>query len=155
MPKTLEAQLNGKGLRVAIVASRFNGPIVSKLIDGAVDCLVRHGVANEAITLVRVPGSFELPQAAGPLAGSGKYDVVIPLGVLIRGETAHFDLIAREVTRGLGELGASGKTVVPFGLLTAESTEQAEERAGGKHGNRGWDAALAALEMAGLRRELG
>jgi 6,7-dimethyl-8-ribityllumazine synthase len=155
MPKTIEGQLNAKGLKVAIVASRFNEFLVARLLSGAVDCLVRHGVEDGALTIVRVPGSFEIPQAARKLAAARKHDAVIALGVLIRGETPHFDLIASEVTRGLGSIAYETGVPVSFGILTAETTEQATERSGGKMGNRGWDAAIAAIEMANVGRELG
>jgi len=155
MPKTIEGNLNAKGLKVAIVASRFNEFLVSRLLAGAVDCLVRHGVEDGAMMIVRVPGSFEIPLAARKLALAKKHDAVIALGVLIRGETPHFDLIAGEVTRGLGNIASETGVPVSFGILTAETTAQAVERAGGKMGNRGWDAALSAIEMANVGRELG
>lgn len=155
MPKTIEGNLGAKGLKVAIVASRFNDFLVARLLAGAVDCLVRHGCEDAGVTVVRVPGSFEIPQAARKLATARKHDVVIALGVLIRGETPHFDLIAAEVTRGLGSIAYDTGVPVSFGVLTAETTEQAMERAGGKLGNRGWDAALSAIEMANVGRELG
>jgi 6,7-dimethyl-8-ribityllumazine synthase len=155
MPRTLEGNLNAKGLKVAIVASRFNDFIVSRLVSGATDCLVRHGAEPDAITLVRVPGSFEIPVAARRVAAARKHDAVVALGVLIRGETPHFDVIAAEVARGLGQAAADTGVPVAFGVVTAESTEQAMERAGGKMGNRGWEAAMSAIEMANLGRELG
>ncbi|HZE88904.1 MAG TPA: 6,7-dimethyl-8-ribityllumazine synthase [Verrucomicrobiae bacterium] len=155
MPKIVEGHLGAKGLRVAIVASRFNESLVSRLLAGAVDCLTRHGAEDSAITIVRVPGSFELPAIARRLAHAKKHDAIVALGVLIRGETPHFDLIAADVTRGLGAIAAETGIPVAFGVLTAESSEQAAERAGGKMGNRGWDAASAAIEMANLGRELG
>jgi 6,7-dimethyl-8-ribityllumazine synthase len=155
MTRKIEAELNGKGLRVALVASRFNEVIVSRLVSGATDCLVRHGVEEKAITIVRVPGSFEIPQMVRRVVAAKKHDAVVALGVLIRGETPHFDVIAREVARGLGELALGASMPVSFGVLTAETTDQALERAGGKMGNRGWDAALSAIEMARLGSELG
>lgn len=155
MPKTIQAGLDASGLKFALVASRFNGSLVTLLIQGATDCLIRHGVREEDLTLVRVPGAFEIPLAVQKLAAGRKHDAVVALGVLIRGETPHFELIAAEVTRALGEAMRSSGVPVGFGLLTAESTEQAAERAGGKMGNRGWDAAQAALEMARLGKELG
>jgi 6,7-dimethyl-8-ribityllumazine synthase len=155
MPKIIEGHLNAKGLKVAIVASRFNDFLVARLLSGAVDCLVRHGAEEAGLTVVRVPGSFEIPQTVRKLAAAKKHDVVIALGVLIRGETPHFDLIAAEVTRGLGSVACETGVPVAFGVLTAETTEQAMERAGGKMGNRGWDAALSAIEMANVGRELG
>jgi 6,7-dimethyl-8-ribityllumazine synthase len=155
MPKVIEGNLIAKGLKVAIVASRFNGDLVSRLLEGAVDCLIRHGADDASITVVRVPGAFEIPQAARKLALAKKHDVIVPLGVLIRGETPHFDLIAAEVTRGLGSVAGETGVPVSFGIVTAETTEQAAERSGGKMGNRGWDAALAAIEMVNMGRELG
>jgi 6,7-dimethyl-8-ribityllumazine synthase len=155
MPKRIEAKLDAAGLSFAVIASRFNGSIVARLVEGAVDCLIRHGARDEAITIVRVPGSYELPQAAHRIASMGKHDAIIALGVLIRGETPHFDLIASAVTRGLSQAAVSGGKPVAFGVVTAENTEQAVERSGGKMGNRGWDAALSAVEMAQLERELG
>jgi 6,7-dimethyl-8-ribityllumazine synthase len=155
MPKRIEAALDASGLKFAIVASRFNESLVGRLIDGAVDCLLRHGAADGDVTLVRVPGSWELPQAVHRIAAARKHDAVIALGVLIRGETPHFDLIAAAVARGLAGASASQGIPVAFGVLTAESTDQALERAGGKLGNRGWDAAISAVEMARLGRELG
>jgi len=155
MPKTIQAGLDAAGLKIAIVASRFNGSIVSHLVTGASDCLARHGAADEDITLVRVPGSFEVPLAVQKLASARKHDAIVALGVLIRGETPHFDLIAAEVTRALGAISRSTGVPVSFGIVTAETAEQASDRAGGKMGNRGWDAAQAAIEMARLGRELG
>lgn len=155
MIQTIAAKLEAGGLRFAIIASRFNDALVARLVDGAVDCLVRHGAATEQITVVRVPGSFELPQAAHRIASAGKHDAVIALGVLIRGETPHFDHIAASVARGLTDAAVSSGKPVAYGMVTAESTDQAMERSGGKMGNRGWDAALSAIEMARLGRELG
>jgi len=155
MPKTIQAGLDAAGLRVALVASRFNGSIVSLLIGGATDCLLRHGAKEEEITLIRVPGAFEIPNVVQRLATARKHDAIVALGVLLRGETPHFDLIAAEVTRGLGETARISGVALGFGILTAESSEQALDRAGGKMGNRGWDAAQAAIEMARLGRELG
>lgn len=155
MPKTIQAGLDAAGLRVALVASRFNGSLVGLLIGGATDCLLRHGAKEEDLTIVRVPGAFEIPLAVQKLAAARKHDAIVALGVLIRGETPHFDLIAAEVTRALGEAARSTGVPVAFGVVTAESAEQAADRAGGKMGNRGWDAAQAAVEMARLGKELG
>jgi len=155
MPKNIEGHLNAKGLRVAIVASRFNDHLVERLLAGALDCLLRHGAEDGSITVVRVPGSFEVPQAVRKIAAARKHDAVVALGVLIRGETPHFDLIAAEVTRGLGGVAAETGVPVAFGIVTAETTDQATERSGGKMGNRGWDAALSAIEMSNVGRELG
>lgn len=155
MPKQITAKLEASGLKFALVASRFNDAMVSRLLDGAIDCLLRHGAADQDITVVRVPGSWELPQAVQKIAGARKHDAIVALGVLIRGETPHFDLIAASVARGLTAAATATGVPVAFGVLTAESTEQALERSGGKMGNRGWDAALSAVEMAQLGRELG
>jgi 6,7-dimethyl-8-ribityllumazine synthase len=155
MARITEAVLNAKGLKFAIVSSRFNSSVVARLESGTQDCLARHGAEEMAVSLVRVPGCFEIPQVVKKLAEGGKHDAVIALGALIRGETPHFDLIASGVVRGLQEVALQTGTPVSFGIVTADSTEQATERAGGKMGNRGWDAALAAIEMAQLGRELG
>lgn len=155
MVRTIETGLHAKGLRFAIVASRFNSTLVERLLAGALDGLIRHGAEESGISVVRVPGSFEIPLAVHKLAASGKHDAVLALGVLIRGETPHFDRISAEVTRGLGHASLATGVPVAFGVVTAESTDQAEERCGGKMGNRGWDAALSAIEMARLVKELG
>ena len=137
-----------------VVVSRFNDALVGRLEAGAIDCLVRHGADEEDLTVVRVPGSWELPLVAHRLADSGEADAVIALGALVRGGTAHFDLIAAEVSKGLASSSISTGVPITFGVITAETLEQAVERAGTKHGNRGWDAALAAIEMANLYRGL-
>jgi 6,7-dimethyl-8-ribityllumazine synthase len=145
--------LAGAGRRFAIVASRFNDRIGGALIVGAVDCLRRHGVAAADILLVTVPGAWEIPQALSAVAASqklGKLDGLIALGVVIRGETPHFDYLARECTAGIARAGERHGLPVAYGVLTCDTSQQAEERAGGKAGNKGWEAALAALEMAGL-----
>lgn len=153
--KTFEGVLKGEGLKVAIVASRFNEFIGAKLITGAKDCLVRHGVSGQDIDLAWVPGSFEIPLAAQQLAASKKYNAVICVGAVIRGNTPHFDYVAAEVTKGIAQVQLDTGVPVVFGVLTTDTIEQAVERAGTKAGNRGWDAALAALEMANLLTELG
>lgn len=140
----------GQGRRVAVVASRFNNAVTSKLVDGATDALVRHGVAADDIDTVWVPGAWELPAAVRRLMGGERYDAVVALGAVIRGETPHFDYVAGEAARGLATASAEFELPVGFGLLTCDTMEQAEARAGGAHGNKGWDAALAALEMADL-----
>lgn len=152
--RTYEGVLQGKGLRFAIVASRFNEFIGAKLITGAKDCLVRHGVDSASIDLVWVPGSFEIPLAAQRLAKGGKYSGVICVGAVIRGNTPHFDYVAAEVTKGIAQVQLDTGVPVVFGVLTTDTIEQAVERAGTKAGNRGWDAALAALEMTNLLSEL-
>jgi 6,7-dimethyl-8-ribityllumazine synthase len=140
----------GAGRRVAVLASRFNESVTRKLADGAVDALVRHGLASENIDLVWVPGAWELPAAARRLLASERYDALVVVGAVIRGETPHFDYIAAEASRGLAQASADYDVPVGFGLLTTDTADQAEARAGGDHGNKGWDAALAALEMADL-----
>lgn len=145
-----EGGLNGAGKRFGIVASRFNSRVVEPLVAGAVDCLRRHGVEPGSIHLVRVPGAWEIPQAAEELAASGQVDALIAIGVVIRGETPHFDYICSACSRGLASLPKRHRLPVGFGVLTCDTSEQAQERAGGKAGNKGWEAALAALEMADL-----
>jgi 6,7-dimethyl-8-ribityllumazine synthase len=151
----LEGQLNAKGLRVALVVSRFNEFLVDKLVAGARDCLLRHGADEAALTEIRVPGSFELPFAAKLAAESGRYDAVICLGAVIRGGTPHFEFIAAEAAKGIAQVGLATGVPTLFGVLTTDTLEQAIERAGTKSGNKGWDAALAAIELADLRRRLG
>ena len=150
MPPLIEGPLDAKGLKVALIASRFNEFVTSKLVEGALDGLVRHGADPKNLTLVKVPGSFELPQVASKLAAQGGYDAIVALGCLIRGETPHFDLIAAEAAKGLAQVGVSSGVPVIFGVLTCDTMEQAIDRAGGKAGNKGWDAALAAIEMVSL-----
>jgi 6,7-dimethyl-8-ribityllumazine synthase len=153
--KTLEGKLVADGAKVAIVASRFNEFIVTKLIGGAVDGLVRHDVKDDDITLAWVPGAFEIPVIAKKLAASGKYDAVICLGAVIRGATSHYDYVCAEVSKGVAT--ASMETGVPvlFGILTTDTIEQAIERAGTKAGNKGYDCALSAIEMINLAKQLG
>ncbi|MUM76518.1 6,7-dimethyl-8-ribityllumazine synthase [Pseudodesulfovibrio sp. F-1] len=152
--KTIEGQLNAQGLRVAIVAARFNDFIVDRLISGAVDYLVRHGGSEDNLTLVRLPGAFELPLAAQKLARSGHYDGVVVLGAVIRGATPHFDYVCNECAKGVAQ--ASMETGVPmgFGLLTCDSLDQAIERAGSKAGNKGVEAASAMLETIRVLEQL-
>ena len=136
-----------EGIRVGIIASRFNSFIVEKLLDGAVDGLVRHGVEDKNITAVWVPGAFEIPVIAKKMAESDKYDAVIAVGAVIRGSTSHYDYVCSEVSKGIAQVGmATGKPVL-FGVITTENIEQAIERAGSKAGNKGYDCALAAIEM--------
>lgn len=151
----LEGQLNAKGLRVALVVSRFNEFLVDKLVAGARDCLLRHGADEAALTEIRVPGSFELPFVAKLAAESGRYDAVICLGAVIRGGTPHFEYIAAEAAKGIAQVGLSTGVPTIFGVLTTDTLEQAIERSGTKSGNKGWDAALGAIELADLRRRLG
>ncbi|HEX2252802.1 MAG TPA: 6,7-dimethyl-8-ribityllumazine synthase [Thermoanaerobaculia bacterium] len=146
--------LDGTGMRFALVAARFNSRIVDRLVDGAVDCLLRHGVAAGDLEVVRVPGAWELPLALQALAAGGRFQGLVALGAVIRGETPHFDYVAAEASRGIARAGTEHRVPVGFGLLTTDTSAQAEERAGGKAGNKGWDAALAALEMASLLARL-
>jgi 6,7-dimethyl-8-ribityllumazine synthase len=148
--RTFEGSFEGRHLRVGVVASRFNGTIAARLVDGALDCLRRHGVEDQDICLVWVPGAFELPAAAERLATSGEVDAIVCVGAVIRGDTAHFDLVAGHAARGIGEVSLRTGIPVTFGVLTTDDAEQARERAGGKSGNKGFDAAMAALEMANL-----
>lgn len=141
---------DGAHRRMAVIGSRFNETITTKLVEGAVDCLVRHGVPFDDVDVVWVPGAWELPAAAGRLLASDRYDAIIAVGAVIRGDTPHFDFVAGEASRGLAELQRAYDRPIGFGLLTTDTMEQAEARAGGVHGNKGWDAALAALEMADL-----
>jgi 6,7-dimethyl-8-ribityllumazine synthase len=140
----------GAERRFAVVASRFNQSIVERLVDGALDALVRHGASADDIDVVWVPGAWELTPAARRLLASERYDAIVAVGAVIRGDTPHFDFVAGEASRGLATASNDFDTPVGFGLLTCDNNEQAEARAGGVHGNKGWDAALAALEMADL-----
>ncbi|HET6330866.1 MAG TPA: 6,7-dimethyl-8-ribityllumazine synthase [Holophagaceae bacterium] len=143
-----------KGAKFALVASRWNDFIVERLVGGAQDCLRRHGVADDAMDLIKVPGSFELPLGAQAAAKSGKYDAVIALGCVIRGGTPHFDLIAAEVTKGVAQVSLQTGVPIAFGVLTTDTAEQAIDRAGVKMGNKGWEAAMSALEMVDLLKQL-
>lgn len=147
--------LEGTGLRIALVVARFNELITDQLLDGAVESLVGHGVSPDDLRVVRVPGAWELPGACARVIEAGEVDAVVALGCVIRGATPHFDFIAGEATRSLGELNRRGPVPVGFGVLTTDTLEQALERAGTKAGNKGREAALATLEMATLYRELG
>jgi 6,7-dimethyl-8-ribityllumazine synthase len=146
--------MSGAGRRFGIVASRFNSRIGDLLAAGAVDCLRRHGVEPGDLHLVSVPGAWEIPQALEELAVAGKVDALVAIGVVIRGETPHFDYLCAQATRGIAAVGERHRLPVGYGLLTCDSSEQAAERAGGKAGNKGWEAALAALEMADLFAQL-
>jgi len=150
-----EGMLVGTGLRIGLVATRWNDFIVGNLVSGAKDALVRHGVAEEDIGLALVPGAFEIPLVAKRLAMSGKYDAIVCLGAVIRGATAHFEYVAGEVAKGIASVMLETGVPVTFGVLTTETLEQAIERAGAKAGNKGAEAALAAIEMANLLRTLG
>ncbi len=148
--RQIEGQLNAEGLKFAIVVGRFNSLITEKLLEGAVDCILRHGGSEENITVIRVPGSFEIPLTAKKAAKSGKYDAVICLGAVIRGATPHFDYVASEVTKGIALVTLETEVPVAYGILTTDTIEQAVERAGTKMGNKGFDAALTAIEMVNL-----
>ena len=150
----LEGKYSGKGLRVGIVAARFNEFITSKLISGAEDALLRHEVEEKDITLAWVPGAFEIPLAAKRMANSGKYDCVITLGAVIKGSTPHFDYVCAEVSKGVAHVGLESNIPVIFGVLTTNSIEEAIERAGTKAGNKGFDVPMTAIEMANLLKEL-
>lgn len=140
----------GQGRRFAVVASRFNETVTQKLVDGALDALVRHGAAADDVDVVWVPGAWELPSAARRLLATERYNAIVALGAVVRGDTPHFDYVAGEASRGLASASAEFEIPIGFGVLTCDTMAQAEARAGGEHGNKGWDAALAALEMADL-----
>jgi len=146
----VEGKIEGKGRKVALVVSRFNDFINAKLINGAHDCLTRHSVEDKDITLIRVPGAFEIPFATKKAVDSKKFDSVICLGTIIRGETSHYEFLSAEVTKGISQIALNSGTPVSYGIVTTETLEQAIERAGSKAGNRGWDAAMTALEMMSL-----
>ncbi len=150
----LEGQLTAQGLRFAIAVSRFNSLVTTRLLDGALDALRRHGADEDAITIAWTPGSFELPLVAQKFASSGHYDAVICLGCIIRGDTPHFEFVASEAAKGIAEVSLKFGVPVVFGVVTADTLEQALERAGGKAGNRGFDAAMTAMEMANLLRQM-
>ena len=151
----INGNLKGEEKRFALVVGRFNSMITERLLEGALDCFERHGGKQENLTVVRVPGSFEIPLAALKLAKSGKYDGVICLGAVIRGSTPHFDYVAAEAAKGVAQASFSSGLPVIFGILTTDSIEQAIERAGTKAGNKGWDAMISAMEMADLFKQLG
>ncbi|MGD6782117.1 6,7-dimethyl-8-ribityllumazine synthase [Sutcliffiella horikoshii] len=153
MAKLFEGNLVGTGLKVGIVVGRFNEFITSKLLGGAQDALKRHGVEEEQVDVAWVPGAFEIPLVAKRMADSGKYDAVITLGTVIRGSTPHFDYVCNEAAKGVSQASMQSGIPVIFGVLTTETIEQAIERAGTKAGNKGWEAAAAAIEMANLLRE--
>ena len=154
MVKKIEGQLVAQGMKFALVTSRFNDFLVEKLCAGAVDCLLRHGADSEDLDEMRVPGSFELPFVAKLAAESGKYDAVICLGAIIRGGTPHFEYIAAEAAKGVAQVGLDSGVPTIFGILTTDTLEQAIERSGTKSGNKGWDAALSAIELIDLARRI-
>lgn len=151
----LEGKLAGEGLKIALVVARFNSFITERLLDGALDCLRRHGVADNAVTIVRVPGAWEIPLATKRLVQGQVHDAVICLGAVIRGSTPHFDYVAAEVSKGIAQVSLESGIPVLFGVLTTDTLEQAVERAGSKAGNKGYAAAEAALEMVNLLKEMG
>jgi 6,7-dimethyl-8-ribityllumazine synthase len=150
MPKQIQGDLNAKGQKFCILVSRFNDFITSRLLDGAMDALTRNGARDEDVTVIRVPGAFEIPAVAKKAASGKKYDAVICLGAVIRGATPHFDYVSAEVSKGVAAAGMETGVPVIFGVLTTDSIEQAIERAGSKSGNKGFDAAMAAIEMVNL-----
>ncbi len=154
MPRVLEGQLSAEGFRFGIIVSRFNDFISSRLVEGAMDALLRHGATEEQVSVIKVPGAFEIPLTAKKLAESGRYDAVICLGAVIRGSTPHFDYIAAEVSKGIANVSLESRIPVTFGVLTTDNLEQAIERAGSKSGNKGYDGAMAAIEMVNLFKEL-
>ena len=154
MPKIIEGKLDAKGLRVGLLVSRFNSFISDRLVEGAIDGLLRHNAEKEDINIVRVPGAYEIPPAAKQMAESGRYDAIVCLGAVIRGATPHFDYVSAEVSKGVASVSLDSGIPVAFGVLTTDTIEQAIERAGSKSGNKGFDAAMAAVEMANLYKAL-
>lgn len=150
MTRTIEGSYEGRHLRIGVVASRFNETITKQLVEGALDCLRRHGVPDEFVTLAWVPGAFELPAAAKRIASSGEVDAIVCVGAVIRGDTPHFDFVAGHAMDGIGRVALETGIPITAGVLTTETVAQAADRAGGKMGNKGFEAALAALEMANL-----
>ena len=154
MPKVIEGKLLAQGLKFGIVLSRFNDFMGQKLLEGALDALKRHGVLDEDIEIVRVPGAFEIPITVKKMAKSGRYDALIALAVIIRGATPHFDYVAAEATKGIAQVQLETGVPIGFGVITADTIEQAIERSGSKAGNKGWQAAIAAIEMANVLRQI-
>jgi len=154
MARTLEGQLNAAGFRFALVVSRFNHLITDRLLEGALDALRRHGAEEDALTIVRVPGAFEMPLVAKKVAASGQYDAVVCLGCVVRGSTPHFEYVAAEASKGIALASLETGVPIAFGVLTTDNLDQAIERAGTKAGNKGWQAALSAIEMADLLKRL-
>jgi 6,7-dimethyl-8-ribityllumazine synthase len=153
--KIVEGNLSAENIKFAIVVGRFNSFITERLLEGAVDCILRHNGNKENIEVVKVPGSFEIPLVAKKLAKSGKYDAVICLGAVIRGSTPHFDYVANEVTKGIAQVSLETEVPISYGILTTDTIEQAVERAGTKMGNKGFDAALTAIEMVNIIKQIG
>ena len=154
MPRYYEGMLDAAGLRFGIIVGRFNGFISERLLEGALDALVRHGAKDENIGIAKVPGAFEIPLAAQKMAGSGNYDALICLGAVIRGSTPHFDYVAAEVSKGVAQVSLKSGIPIAFGVLTTDNIEQAIERAGTKAGNKGFEAAMTAIETAQLLRSI-
>jgi 6,7-dimethyl-8-ribityllumazine synthase len=154
MPRSFEGDSHAEGLRFAVIASRFNEDIVDGLLHGALECLTRHGAADDAISVFRVPGAFEIPALAGVLAGRGDFDAIVTLGCVLRGETPHFEFIASQVTSELSRVSVDARLPIALGVITCNTLEQAVERSARGAGNKGWEAALAAIEMATLWRAL-
>ena len=154
MVDTVEGRLSAEGFRFAIIVSRFNDFICSRLAEGAMDALLRHGADEEALKIVKVPGAFEIPLVAKKLSLSGHYDAVICLGAVIRGATSHFEYVAAEVSKGIASVALETDVPISFGILTTDNLEQAIERAGSKAGNKGFEAAMVAIEMANLLKKL-
>ena len=154
MPKFIEGKLEAKGLRFGIIVSRFNSFISERLLEGALDCLLRHGANDANIEVARVPGAYEIPLISARMAKSGRYDAVITLGAVIRGSTPHFDYVAAEVSKGVASVSLDTGVPVVFGVLTTDTIEQAVERAGTKAGNKGFEAAMTAIETANLLKGL-
>jgi 6,7-dimethyl-8-ribityllumazine synthase len=154
MPKFIEGKLDAGGLRFGIIVGRFNSFISERLLEGALDALTRHGAADKGIDVARVPGAFEIPLTAQKMAATGKYDAIICLGAVIRGSTPHFDYVASEVSKGIAHVSLATGVPVAFGVLTTDTIEQAVERAGTKAGNKGFDAAMTAIETANLFKGL-
>ena len=154
MPKIIEGKLDAKGLRVGLLVSRFNSFIGDRLVEGAIDALLRHNAEKEDINIVRVPGAYEVPPAAKKMAESGRYDAIVCLGAVIRGATPHFDYVSAEVSKGVASVSLDSGIPVAFGVLTTDTLDQAIARAGSTAGNKGFDAAMAAVEMANLYKAL-
>ncbi len=154
MPKLIEGEISAKGITFAIIVSRFNDLISQRLLDGALDALKRHGASDDQINIVKVPGAFEIPYTAKRLSADSRFDCVICLGAVIRGATPHFEYIATQVARGIASVALESRIPVAFGVITCDTIEQAIERAGAKSGNKGWDAAVSAMEMVSLFKVL-
>jgi len=154
MPRLIEGEISGKGIRFAIVVSRFNDFVSQRLLDGALDALKRHGASDDQINIVRVPGAFEIPAMAKRLSSDSRFDCVICLGAVIRGATPHFEYISSQVARGIASVALESPIPIAFGVITCDTLEQAIERAGAKSGNKGWDAAMSAMEMVNLFKAL-